>query len=241
MKSFISILNLLFYFLILIICGCENSINDIELTPREDEEAELIALCLSGKLVASNALYNQVLSDLATIRSTFGDEFEPIDSIRFVPPWKPSSIIIAFNDNTFEEVVNNEYHAWDKFNSKYKLIEIKLLEFIETAVLYFEGRLHPRRLKEIYQNLPGVIYIELNGLIGDSPNIYPKLEVNEITYLFRDAWGDCPSGCIYSEYWYFVFEDERPIFIGHWIPHENPEEPDWWNDAKKNFEVYYEF
>lgn len=209
-------------------------------SPKDNEEAELIALCLSGDLVAPDTLYNQVLSDLTAIRSTFGDNFEPINRITFVPPWVAGCIIISFNDTTAQKVANGEYYAWNKLNIRYEVTEIdtSLVDSIGFAVLWFKGRLHPLPLAELYGVLPGVRYTDPNGRLGDSPNVYPRQTGDGITYLFRDAWGDCPAGCIYSEYWYFVFEGNQPVFIGHWARHENPEEPAWWDEAKQNIEQY---
>lgn len=214
-----------------------------KLTPKDNAEAELIALCLSGNLIAPDSLYKQVLSDLAAIRSTFGDDFERLNRITFVPPWRAGGLIIGFDDTTAQNVANGEYQAWDELNKKYQLTKIntRLIGFIGTTELYFKGRLHPRRLAGLYADLPGVSYTELNGRIGDSPNIYPRQTEDGITYLFRDAWGDCASGCIYSEYWYFVFEEKQPILIGHWVPHEEPQEPHWWDEAKQNIEQFHEW
>ncbi len=211
-----------------------------EFFPKDNEEAELIALCLSGDLVAPDNLYNRVLDDLTVIRSAFGDNFEPINRITFVPPWVVGRLIIGFDDNTAQEVANGEYHAWDELNKRYEVTEIDthLVESIGFAWLYFKGRLHPRRLAELYGVLPGVSYTQPSSRLGDSPNVYPRQTGDGITYLFRDAWGDCPAGCIYSEYWYFIFEGNQPVFIGHWAPHENPEEPAWWDEAKQNKEQY---
>jgi hypothetical protein len=49
-----------------------------------------------------------------------------------------------------------------------------------------------------------------------------------IYYLFRDAWGDCLSGCIFEQFWFYKVEEYVPSFIGHWDPQEDPEEPEWW-------------
>lgn len=213
-----------------------------KLTPQEDEEAELIALFLSGEIVAPQALYNRVHNDLAAIRSQYGNEFPSIRQISFRPPWVPGSIIIGFNKSTAEKIKNGEYHAWDELNNKYQVTEMDTIYFLSgsaAVAIHCKGRLHPLRLMEVYRNLPGKTYIEPNGYVGDSPNIYSRQTQNGITYLFRHGWGDCPSGCIYSEYWYFSFDGENPQFIGNWKPHESSTQPPWWDDAKKNRDLYY--
>lgn len=212
----------------------------IEFTPKENEEAELIALCLSGELVAPDSLYNQILSDLAAIRATFGDTFEVVNRIKFSPPWVAGCLIIGFDDSTVQQIRNGQYHAWDSLNQQYQVTKIDTIVFdwLGIALLSFEGRLHPYRLAEVYAVLPGVWAASPNGIRGDYPNIYARQTGSGLTYLFRDAWGDCPSGCIYSEYWHFIFEGDQPVFIGHWAPDEDPNEPDWWEEARLNREHY---
>lgn len=222
--------------------GCSKSTRyeDVVPMPWAKEEAEFIALCLSGELVAPNDLYNQVLNDLKAIRSAFGDDFKLINRLAFTPPWIENCIIIGFDDTTAKKVANGEYHAWDELNKKYQVFtkDTTSVERYGYAILYFKDRLHPCRLAELYAVLPGVRHTGPNRLDGDWPNVYPRQTGNGITYLFRDAWGDCPSGCIHNEYWYFVFEENQPLFIGHWTRHENLQEPDWWDEAKQNIEQY---
>ena len=209
-------------------------------TPREDGEAELIALCLSGDLIAPESLYEKVKCELLAIRSIFGDDFEVLNRIEFRPPWVAGCLIVGFNDTTAEMVLEGEYHAWDELNEKYRLTEIDtdLIDWLNVAVLYFQGRLHPCRLAELYDTLPGVVGAGANAWGGDCPNIYARQTEDCITYLFRDAWEDCPCGCIYNEFWYFAFENDQPVLIGHWASNDDPEPPDWWDEAKKNWEEY---
>ncbi len=227
--------------LILLLCvfiGCSkstrNETNDektepavAEFTPKENEEAELAALCLSGEIVAPDSLYEQVLSDLAAIRATFGDTLEVVIRVKFRPPWIAGCLIIGFDDTTAQKVASGEYHGWDELNDKYQVTEIRtsLTHAFGAAVLYFRGRLHAYRLAGMYRGLPGVTYTEPNRMIGDSPNIDLRQTGRAITYLFRDAWGDCPSGCIYSEYWYFMVEGGQPIFLGRWGSRRDPGQP----------------
>lgn len=223
---------------------CSNPFNPFdqqnsEFTPEDEAEAELIALCLSGDLVASDELYHRVLRNLASIRSTFGGKFEPINLIRFTAPWVAGCLIVGFDDKTAEKVASGEYNAWDELNKSYQVTKIDT-NIINATVLYFKDRLHPRRLSELYRDLPGVRYTEPNHLCGDFSNIYPKETQQGITYLFRKGWGDCPAGCIYNEYWYFiVYEWKHTIFIGHWIPNQSLGEPYWWNEARLNIVQFH--
>jgi hypothetical protein len=230
-------------FLTFVIIGCSKSTKyqDYEIPAWAPQEAELISLCLSGELEPPERLSQRVLNELAAIRSTYGDDFDPITSLEFIPPWLVSCLIVGLDSSSAEQFVEGKYNAWDGLNEKYHVTRINISNISLGAVtLYFERTLHPRRLAEEYRILPGVSYAEPNGLIGDFPNVYPRKANGHLTYLFRYAQGDCPSGCIYSEYWYFVFSGNLPVFVGHWIPYEEPQ-PDWWDEAGLNIALYYRF
>jgi hypothetical protein len=234
-------LTLLFLTFLVIGCSKSTKYREYEIPSWAHEEAELISLCLSGELEAPEKLSQRVLNELAAIRSTYSDEFEPITGLVFTAPWLVSCLIVGFDSSSAAQVARGEYHAWDDLNRRYHVsrIDTHAIKF-RAVTLYFELVLHPRRLAERYRILPGVSYAEPNGLIGDFPNVYPRKANGHMTYLFRYAQGDCPSGCIYSEYWYFVFSGNLPVFVGHWIPYEESQ-PDWWDEAGLNRALYYRF
>jgi hypothetical protein len=97
-------------------------------------------------------------------------------------------------------------------------------------ILSFEGRLHPERLAELYMKIPSVVSAGPNHFFGDWSNVYPWFIDDGLSYLFREAWGDCPSGCMYSCYWYFEATISGVNSIGTWCP-PGPE-PEWWEEAK---------
>ena len=225
-----------------LIIGCSKSTKTEcpPLTPRANEEAELVALCLSGELVAPNGLYEQVRRDLAAIRATFGDTFELINQIRFSPPWVPGNLMLGFDETAFQLLRDGQYHAWDDLNQQYEVTDMDTVPFTSGGVvlLIFQRRLHPWRLAKLYEDLPGVWTVSPNHIIGDWSNVYARQTWEGMTYLFRRGWGDCPSGCIYSEYWYFRVDDNWPMFVGHWVPHQQSNVPEWWEEARLNREHY---
>jgi hypothetical protein len=212
----------------------------VDFSPRENEEAELVALCLSGEIVAPDNLYEQVLHDLATIRATFGDSLEAVKGIKFRRPWQPGELGIGFDDTTAQQILDEEYHAWDTLNETYELtgMDTRHLTGIRAVFLTFRGRLHAWRLAELYSQLPGVETTGPNYIIGDGSSVYARQALDGMTYLFRHGWGDCPNGCLNNEYWYFIFEDGHPVFMGHWPNYEGEPQPAWWSEARLNMEHY---
>jgi hypothetical protein len=208
----------------------------VDFSPKENEEAELVALCLSEELVAPDSLYHRILNDLEAIRADFGDMFEAVNGIGFRPPWMVSYLSMAFDESAAQLIAAGEYDAWDQLNEYYHVTDIKIGGH-GLVSLVFDGRLNPYRLAEQYRLLPGVLYAEPNFRDGDGSNVYARQIDLGFSYLFRYARGDCPAGCTYNEYWYFVCEGGGPVFIGHWVFRSQPE-PDWWQEARLNREHY---
>ncbi len=204
--------------------------------PPASEEARLMALSLSDEIQPPQTLAREIQAHLTQIRAQYGNIDAVINSLSYRPPWVPGRIIIRVDTTTNRMIKEGSYRAWDALNLKYQLLDKKILSSF--VVLSFNGILHSRHLSTLYANLPGVQYAEPDGYAGDSPNIYPRSTPSGLTYLFRYAWGDCPSGCIYNKYWYFIITPTEPQLIGSWDPQDQPSQPSWWLDAKENIDQY---
>lgn len=84
--------------LVIVAAGCgEEKINNpkplgLRLTPLPDEEAEVMALWMSGEIEAPMDLYTRIHNDLQSIRRDFGD-IPVLDSITFTSPWQPGVLL----------------------------------------------------------------------------------------------------------------------------------------------------
>jgi hypothetical protein len=212
-------------------------------TPRADSEAEETALLLSGELTAPEALYEGVLGDVAEIRRQYGDQVtafsRPLSNVTFWLPWVASEITVDFEPEYVDKVAQGLYTDWDALNAALGLesIDTRLIQF-GTALLGFGGILHPCRLVDLYRDLPGVNRVSSNVIDGDAPNIFPFETDSGRTYVFREAWGDCPAGCINQEYWYFVRSDTGMSLVGKYDPQKDVTPPSWWSEADLNLQFY---
>lgn len=219
---------------------------DFSSTPMENEEAELAALHLSGKLVAPLPLYEQIKEELELIRETWSDSIVHVN-ILFDPYWKVSKIRIYVDSSTYDSMKSNQYQHWDSLNDYYRIDTIVLgnYSFIDQqwANLYFEGRLNPILLVDKYAGLPGFIYVNsvVTFPIGGGPILVLLRDRLTIKYFFSYAYGDCPSGCLNSEIYYFTIDKGEPIYHGLWKrtifePHPTP--PKWADTATEAFKQY---
>jgi len=208
--------------------------------PRENGEAEAAALCASGELVAPEALYETFKNDFAAIRAEFAGSIPAVNEIGFAPPWVVGQLILGVTELGAEAIRNGEAHGLDSLNSIYHLAHMDMTNldsFSPRVLLTFKGRLHPLRLTEIYRSSLDILrYAQPNWFVGDSSKAYPRVSAEERRYLFRQAWGDCPAGCIYSRFWYFRVTDAGIEYVGTWD--RTDPEPPWWPEARVAMEQY---
>jgi hypothetical protein len=71
------------------------------------------------------------------------------------------------------------------------------------------------------------IQIFYDQLFLDNSYIYPYQKPDGgFAIVFRRGWGDCPSGCSESEYWYFETDEAcTPVQVGHYRPTYNDQQP----------------
>ena len=151
--------------------------SDITATPKENEEAEELALWLSGSLVAPETLYSRVRADLATIRSTYGDSVPVLMDTTFRPMWVVSKLYVSLTYEATEQFLLGEYHDLDDLNSQLGLASMDYNASVG-LVLRFEGRLNPAKLAEFYRAVPSVVKAKPVDQSGDSTKVYPWLRVD---------------------------------------------------------------
>lgn len=151
--------------------------SDVTRTPLENEEAEEMALWLSGSLVAPESLYFRVLWDLEGIRATYGDSIPQLRDIEFFSIWETSNIAILITSEAIERFHAGEYDDLDSLNTHLRLTSMEHF-FNNWLLLKFEGRLNSNRLVDIYVAEPSVVFGEPNSYGGDWPNVYPWVKVD---------------------------------------------------------------
>ncbi len=207
-------------------------------TPRENAEAEMAALWFAGKLVAPQEDYDAILTDLAAIRGEYLDSIPEV-AIEFFPPWVVTELLAHFTDETWDRIRNHEPNVVDSLGTVFHATSLDTLRLGSDliAILGFEGRLHPERLAEIYASFPEVLSAEPNHYCCDWSDVYPGEVDGHRTYLFRHGYGDCPAGCINSDFWYFRRVDGQTEYVGTYSKWTDPE-PAWWAEAKHAYERY---
>lgn len=230
---------LFFSFVVLLVSCDDKSLSppppkdpDFSLTPMENKEAELLALHLSAEIVAPVSLYRKIKSELELIRETWSDSIGQVN-IKYIPFSEPSVIYIGFELDYFDSVVAGQYLYWDSLHNYYNYSKMNYSRRGGAITLSFLGRLNPILLVDAYAGLPGTKYIHTSVRVGDWSSLMAIKKNGKIKYFFRYAYGDCPSGCVFSEFFYFAVENDRAYFNGSYVLSYEPDSlrPTWVDTA----------
>lgn len=180
---------------------------EIALTPRADEEAELLAIEATGLVVAPQTLYDRISTDLANIRT----DYPYVAHVNYRGSWLPHTLLFRLDDQGYDAYKAKTYTAWNCANNLYGL---SLLSNSPSGLitLVFPATLDMAALATEYAQLPNVLYVEPNYMFGDGPDICLLVDGDNLHYVFDDASGsDCPSGC--SNHLYSAFTSDSTGLI----------------------------
>ncbi|MHA1950762.1 MAG: hypothetical protein ACW987_12935 [Candidatus Thorarchaeota archaeon] len=224
--------------------GVLTSGQKLEVSQQENEEAVLAALWLSGALYAPDELYQELLFGYSEVRSQFGDSIPTLNQIYFSPLWVWYGFVVEFTESAAQEIRAGEYTDLDSLNTLFGIAEIDTLwfryEIYRAYFLQWDNLYHMKRVCEIYEQVESVVSATTNNTSTYKDNAYPYpcITGDGMSYLFRYGWGDCPSGCIYHQYWYFKVIGNTVEYIGTYDTSVDPEPPDWFAQASAVINYY---
>jgi hypothetical protein len=199
-------------------------------TPRANANLELLALKLSpGKVVADEATYQRVVRDVAAIRA----KDPSLAKISFFAHDDGQTIGLVVPVETAAQMEAGTYHAWDCLNATYSAmlpVEVIRIGSSATAFVYFElrGLYATKLLAAEYAKLPGITSAEGATFGGDGPTICATAGPSTWHYVFDDASGDCPAGCIDHVLRHFATEPAGAVTeLGRWSTQDGSPRPSW--------------
>ncbi len=196
--------------------------------PWEDQEAEDIACLISGAVSAPHDVYQRVVEDLCRIRQAWGDSIPSVLSIEGLAPFVEADVGMHVDSANYQKMQSGLHREFDSLNAQ---LHGGRLSFSDGKYVRADipVRANIWRVRESYERLHGVKSVWPTTGRWDGPRLYAHLETNYIGYLFRDAWGDCPSGCYVSHYHYFQAQGDSILFRGSWLADgSGTPEPEWW-------------
>ena len=98
---------------------------------------------------------------------------------------------------------------FDCLNARLGLRAVNVYRRLDAAVLSFGHRIDFMEAMTRYSKIEGVGYVESDAFLGDGPDVGMRRSEKDWFVVFRDASGDCPSGCLYEELHFFVVEGDE--------------------------------
>lgn len=199
------------------------------MTPLADAEAELLAIEASGEIVAPPALHDRIAAELAAIRA----DAPGLADIEAWPSWWPSSIVVSLDEEGAAAQAAGTYHAWDCPNELYHVIAVEPRGLFGSITLRFAGLYDVQQVIEDYLVVEHVAHAEIDGVIGDGPDVCLSIADDLHTYVFDDARGDCPAGCTEHVYTGFTVAPDGTITaLGSFDPALPMPAPAWFEAAE---------
>jgi len=155
---------------------------------RDNLEAEMLAMAVSGQLRAPDDEYDRILGDLALIRTEFPELTAVVDD----PDYVPDQLIVNVDDdgsiadyealNEHLLVVDEQVYSWGR-------------------VLTFCDNLNAFAAATEYAALAEVNWAEPNFLIGIDDYFTVVPDGDTYHYSIDDGFWDCFDGCDCHHYW----------------------------------------
>ena len=109
------------------------------------------------------------------------------------------------DDATTEPVtLHTGYVEFDALNARLGLSAVKLFPSFNSGVFYFNEHLNVYAASEAYSMMEGIEFAEPNVYLEDGSDIEVSKSQGIWYVIVRHAWGDCPSGCIFEEPFFFT-------------------------------------
>ena len=143
---------------------------------------------------------------------TVRENFDPWSLILHLEPdlnGKVSRVVSLLDDESESVPLRTGHEQFDTLNTKYGLAAIEPYYSLSVAIFYFNKPIHPLLSLLDYVAIEGVESAELNARVGDGPDIEVSRSQGTWYVVFRKAWGDCPSGCIDSELFFFTVQEDE--------------------------------
>jgi hypothetical protein len=184
------------------------------------DRLEVLAAAVSEAVVARQDIYDRIVWDMGSMRALWPD-------LPFLGEYIPGydGLLIEPDDATYDEVRAGTYDPWNCLN---RLFRVTQVQFNRAIHLRFGGLYDLRALAAEYEKLPGVQRAYPNWFGGDWGELCVSPGTDEWHYIFDEASGDCPSGCIDHRYHHFVTRETGEVKRdGTWEYPSDVDPPEW--------------
>lgn len=174
------------------------------------DDADVLALNISGQLAVPPELATEVRADLAAIRTAYPF----LEAIHATSAWVPCTLFGELTPTAWAELGAGTYTGLDSLNQQYGPVEMSAWFGCCGVSLEFDTLYNAVILADIYSAANGVVLLSPDFIGGDPGMDIMSTGVGD--YVFRSGWGDCPSGCMSEHFWSFEVRDGSVVLTGEW-------------------------
>ena len=184
-------------------------------------EAEILADRLMRRegdsLLLDAAERSRLAGEIGSVLSTIRAAYPAIGDVAAHATYAFGELLVGLEPQLYQEVASllddqagpvtleTGYTGFDSLNESLGLSVVDLL-YSRTTIFYFNEYLNVPATAEAYEMVEGVEYAESNAYVGDGPDIDAVNSQGRWYVVLRSAEGDCPSGCIYEELFFFIVD-----------------------------------
>lgn len=172
----------------------------------------------TGRPANASVQFEEVRSVLDRIRTAWPD----MTAITAQPLWEPGTLILelgpVLGGATAGALAGPGVRApfctghvkFDALNQSVGLRSVTLFPHLPNLYrIQFDPAWDVPGIAAQYTTLEGVVGAMPDARLGDGPGIQALRSERAWFLVFRDAWGDCPSGCMSSKLHFYVADERR--------------------------------
>lgn len=114
------------------------------------------------------------------------------------------TVMERWQNGNSEPLPRTGHAAFDEFNARIDLHGAEAYPRFSMVIVSFSKLANMRAAQVAYAAIDGVRHAELDWFAGDGPDILATNDGGTWHVAMRNAWGDCPSGCMHEETSYFI-------------------------------------
>lgn len=213
----------------------------VHILPKHEPEPQLLrneTEILTRRMIAhfehiDESKRRQLSHEIEQVLILVRKQHPEIAEVTAVDYYVPGQIILIF-DPQLTEVVENLVtnksgmiqlstgnKEFDELNVQMGLHTVRFLNYSKTFIFYFDPSIHPSVAVKKYRKLQEVIYADANKYLIDGSDLR-MTKSNDTWYIsVRKAWGDCPSGCIFEEIYYFSVDGNNVVSVPEEVAQES--------------------
>ena len=171
----------------------------------------------SGDLLLDSGKRHALAGEIEQVLSRIRDAYPVVADIAVRQTHVPGALLIgmkpglseivshAIDDATGPVALYTGHAVFDALNAQLGLSAVKLFTpHFSSGTFYFNEHLNIGEAIRTYSKLEGIEFAEPDFFLVDGADVDASKSQGSWQVVVRNAWGDCPSGCIYEELFFFT-------------------------------------